>query len=376
MTDIFTPFDLAGLPLANRVVMAPMTRSRAPDDVATESIALYYAQRATAGLIVSEGTPISREGQGYLFNPGVFTPEQIAGWRLTTQSVHAVGARIFAQIWHVGRVSHPSIQADNLDPVSASSLIAIDATAFGYDEAGRPGLIATTAPRQLSTDEVSRVVGDFADAAANSIEAGFDGVEIHGANGYLLEQFLNPLVNDRTDRYAADTMENRLRFALEVVDACIARIGRERVGIRLSPFGKLFDMPLHDEIEATYTALVEALGERRIAYVHVMDQSGYGAGDKAAGESVSDKIHRLLGLFRQSLPTTALILAGGMTRERADALIAEGTIDLAAFGQPFISNPDLVARLRNDWPLTPPDRTTYYGGDARGFTDYAPHGAA
>ncbi len=372
MNQLFAPFKLAGTTLANRVVMAPMTRSRAPDDVATDTIALYYAQRATAGLIVSEGTPVSREGQGYLFNPGIFTPEQIAGWRLTTQTVHALGSHIFAQLWHVGRVSHTTIQHDGQSPVSASSKTAIGATAFGYDEQGNPGLVAASAPRQLATDEVPRIVQDFADAAENAIAAGFDGVEIHGANGYLFEQFLNPLVNDRTDRYAADTMENRLRFTLEAVDAVIARIGREKVGIRLSPYGRLFDMPHHDEIDATYTALVAALGERRIAYVHVMDQSGFVIGDKDTGMSVSERIHNLLRVFRKSLPETALILAGGLTRERAEQLIADGTIDLAGFGQPFISNPDLVARLQNGWPLTPPDRATYYGGGTQGFVDYAP----
>ena len=375
MSTLFKPFNLSGTTLSNRVVMAPMTRSRAPDDIANQTIALYYAQRATAGLIVSEGTSISREGQGYLFVPGIYSPEQIAGWRLTTSSVHALGARIFAQIWHVGRVSHTSIQANGQAPVSASSKTANGATAFGYDDAGKPGFVAASVPRQLSTDEVSRVVRDFADAAGNAIEAGFDGVEIHGANGYLLEQFLNPLVNDRNDRYAADKMENRLRFTLEVVDAVIAKIGRERVGIRLSPFGQLFDMPHHDAIAETYIALAAALGQRRIAYVHVMDQSGFGMGD-SRGESVSDKIHRLLGIFRKNLPATALILAGGMTRERAESLIADGTIDLAAFGQPFIANSDLVTRLRNDWPLTQPDRATYYGGDAHGFIDYLPYAKA
>jgi 2,4-dienoyl-CoA reductase-like NADH-dependent reductase (Old Yellow Enzyme family) len=376
MSNLFSPFDLSGMALANRVVMAPMTRSRAPNDVADPITALYYAQRATAGLIVSEGTPITREGQGYLFNPGIFTPEQVEGWRLVTQSVHAVGGRMFAQIWHVGRVSHPSIQTGGIDPVSASSKIANGATAFGYDENGNPGIIATTVPRPLATEEVERVVDDFANAASNAIEAGFDGVEIHGANGYLIEQFLNPGVNDRSDRYAADTMENRLRFVLEVVDAAIARIGRERVAIRLSPFGKLFDMPHLDQIEETYTALAAALGERRIAYIHIMDQSGYVGGEETKGETVSDLIVRLLGVFRKDLPATALILAGNMTRERADKLIADGTIDLAGFGQPFISNPDLVARLRNAWPLNPPDRTTYYGGDARGYIDYAPYAGA
>ncbi|WP_239015772.1 alkene reductase [Novacetimonas hansenii] len=369
MTDLFSTFDLAGTTLANRIVMAPMTRSRAPNDIATDTIALYYAQRATAGLIVSEGTPISREGQGYLFNPGIFTPEQIAGWRLTTQSVHSLGGRIFAQLWHVGRVSHPSIQTDGATPVSASSLIAKGATAFGYDEDGKPGFVATPAPRQLATGEVSRIVGDFATAAANAIDAGFDGVEIHGANGYLLEQFLNPTVNDRTDRYSADTLENRLRFVLEVVDAVIARIGAQRTGIRLSPFGKLFDMAHYDAIEETYAALMAALGRRRIAYVHIMDQTGFFY-DEGSTVPVSDRIHALMRQARPHLSTTALILAGGMTRERAETLIADGTIDLAAFGQPFISNPDLVARLQNGWPLATPDRATYYGGDTKGFVDY------
>lgn len=370
MTKLFQPFQLAGRTLSNRVVMAPMTRSRAPDDVATESIALYYAQRATAGLIVSEGTPISREGQGYVFNPGIYSKEQIAGWRLATQSVRALGGSMFAQIWHVGRVSHPSIQLNGQAPVSGTSKIAEGGMAYGYTEDGQPGMVATTTPRQLATGEVARVVQDYANAAANAVEAGFDGVEIHGANGYLIEQFLNPLVNDRDDQYAADSMENRLRFALEVVDAVIARIGRERVGIRLSPYGRLFGMPHYDEIDQTYTALVKALGERGIAYVHIMDQSGFFIGDDATAVSVSSKIHNLLRVFRTHLPQTALILAGGLTRESAEALIEDGTIDLAGFGQPFISNPDLVARLRNGWPLAQPDRATYYGGDARGLTDY------
>ena len=370
MTDLFAPFQLAATTLANRIVMAPLTRSRAPSDIATERIALYYTQRATAGLIVSEGTPISREGQGYLFNPGIYTPEQIAGWRLTTESVHAIGARMFAQIWHVGRVSHTSIQENGQAPASATTKIAQGATAYGYDEHGQPALVPTSAPRAFATDEVARVVRDYASAAANAIEAGFDGVEIHGANGYLLEQFINPLVNDRTDRYAADTMDNRLRFALEVVDAVVAKVGRARVGIRISPYGQLFDMPLYDEIDATYTALATALGERGIAYVHVMDQSGYVSRGNSATESVSDKIGRLLTVFRTRLPETKLILAGGMTRARAEQLINDDVIDLAAFGQPFISNPDLVARLKHGWPLAEPDRTTYYGGDAHGYIDY------
>ena len=372
MTNLFNTFDLAGTTLQNRVVMAPLTRSRAPHDAADERTALYYAQRATAGLIVSEGTPISREGQGYLFNPGIFTPEQIAGWRLVTDSVHAVGGRMFAQIWHVGRVSHPSIQHDGQLPVSASSKQAVGAQAFGFDVNGQPGLVEPPAPRQLDTAEIARVVGQFAAAADNAMEAGFDGVEIHGANGYLFEQFMNPLVNDRTDQYSATMLENRIRFTLEVIDAVVARIGAGRVGIRFSPYGQLFDMPLHPHIDETYTALVKAIGERGLAYVHLMDQSGFAMGDTTEGGERSG-FRALLASFRQYLPKTAIILAGGMTRERAEQMISDNTIDLAAFGAHFISNPDLVARLRNGWSLTPPDRTTFYGGDAKGYIDYAPY---
>jgi N-ethylmaleimide reductase len=283
---------------------------------------------------------------------------------------------MFAQIWHVGRLSHPSIQEDGKAPVSSSAKVAEGATAYGYDEAGKPALIPTTQPRPLTTDEVSRVARDFAAAAANACEAGFDGVEIHGANGYIIEQFLNPLVNDRTDKYAASDLESRLRFVLEVVDAVCDRIGPARVGIRLSPYGRLFDMPHYDEIDETYAALAAALGERGIAYVHVMDQTGFAVGETTSGEPVAERIQKLLKRFRKDLPATALILAGGMTKERADALIQDGTIDLAGFGQPYISNPDLVARFQNGWPLSQPNRETYYGGDARGFIDYPPYRAA
>ncbi len=298
MNNLFKTFDLSGRQLRNRVVMAPLTRSRAPRDVADERVALYYAQRATAGLIVSEGTPISREGQGYLFNPGIFTAEQIAGWRLTTDSVHAIGGRIFAQIWHVGRVSHTSIQEGGRAPVSASSKLAIGATAFGYDEKGEPNLVETSVPRQLATDEVSRIVQDFAQAAENAVEAGFDGVEIHGANGYLFEQFMNPLVNDRTDQYAAHSMTDRLRFTLEVVDAVIARIGANRVGIRISPYGQLFDMPLHPEIDQTYTTLARELGARRLAYVHVMNQSGFDVGNTQVGRRIRIRFRRTFAHYQ------------------------------------------------------------------------------
>lgn len=369
MIDLFSEYRLGEIALGNRFVMAPMTRSRAPEDVATEQIALHYTQRGTAGLIVSEGTPISREGQGYLFNPGIFTAEQIAGWKLVTDSVRSVGGKMFAQLWHVGRVSHTSIQLDGQAPVSSTDKPAQGAVAFGYAENGEAGFVATSTPRPLTTEEVGRVVEDFAQAAANAIAAGFDGVEIHGANGYLLEQFLNPLVNDRTDRYSAQNLEDRLRFVFEIVEAVSARIGADRVGIRISPYGQLFDMPIYPEIDETYSALCAGMRERQIAYVHVMDQTHFFmAGESSAAQE--EALRKLLKHCKGQLGDTALILAGDMTLERAQDLIDEGLIDLAAFGQPFIGNPDLVARLKNGWPLTTPDRDTYYGGDAKGYVDY------
>jgi N-ethylmaleimide reductase len=367
MSDLFDSYDLSGLLLPNRIVMAPLTRARAKHDAADELIALYYAQRSTAGLIISEGTPISRQGQGYLFNPGIFSSDQIAGWRKVTRSAHSAGGRIFAQLWHVGRVSHFSIQGRQ--PVSATDRIARGAMAFGYDEQGQPSFLPVSSPYALTTTEVGRIVEDFAIATDNAVAAGFDGIELHAANGYLFEQFLNPLVNDRTDRYSADLMENRLRFTLEVVDAVNARIGSQRVGIRFSPFGQNSDMPPYPDAEQTYLQLGRELADRRIAYMHFMDQSGY----RSMPAQVSDKVHSLLRKLRPTFDKGALILAGGQTLAKANELIASGTIDLAAFGQPFIANPDLVARLRNGWPLAKPERETYYGGGAEGYVDYPPY---
>jgi N-ethylmaleimide reductase len=371
MSDLFDSYDLSGLLLPNRVVMAPLTRARAKHEAADELIALYYTQRSTAGLIISEGTPISREGQGYVFNPGIFSSDQIAGWRKVTRSVHSAGGRIFAQLWHVGRVSHFSIQEQGRQPVSATDLIARGAMAFGYDEEGQPRFLPVSAPYALTTTEVGQVVEEFAIAAENAVAAGFDGIELHAANGYIFEQFLNPLVNDRTDRYSADLMKNRLRFTLEVVDAVNARIGSQRVGIRFSPFGQISDMPPYPDAEQTYLQLGRELADRRIAYMHFMDQSGFRVASMPG--RVSDKVHSLLRKLRPTFDKGALILAGGQTLAKANELIASGTIDLAAFGQPFIANPDLVARLRNGWPLAKPERETYYGGGAEGYVDYPPY---
>lgn len=362
MKTLFDNYQMGSIALQNRIVMAPMTRARATNGVADDQTALYYRQRASAGLIVAEGTPISQEGTGFVFIPGIWTDEQVAGWRLATDAVHEEGGKIFAQIWHVGRMSHTSIQANGAQPVSASSIPARDANskAFIVHEDGSSDFADASVPRALEIAEVARVVDDFANAASNAIAAGFDGVEIHGANGYLIEQFLNPHVNDRSDQYGADTVENRTRFVLEVVDAVIARVGAERTAVRFSPFGKLFDMPLHPLIEETYLHLAKELGERKVTYVHFMDQ---GSGGVAA---ISDDF---LKAFRARYQG-ALILAGSLNKERAQRLLQADLVDLAAFGQPFIGNPDLVDRLRNDYPLTVPNRTTFYGGNEVGYTDY------
>lgn len=359
MTRLFDTYRLGELDLDNRVVMAPMTRARCVDTVATADTAEYYRQRASAGLIVTEGTPISPEAQGYVFVPGIWSPAQVAGWRTVTDTVHADGGRIFAQLWHVGRLSHTSLQPDGRPPVSAGAVPAPQSKIFAFDDDGNVGFIDVSTPRALSTDEVGRVVGDFADAANNARTAGFDGVELHGANGYLFEQFLNPATNTRTDRYGG-SVTDRARFLLETVDAVSDVLGADRVGVRLSPFSELFDMPAYPEAADTYLHLASELSHRALAYVHLIDQL-------PGGRRILTP--EFLASFRARYDGT-VILAGGMTRKYAEELIEQDLIDLAAFGQPFIANPDLVARLQNDWPLAAPDPATLYGGGAEGYLDY------
>lgn len=361
MTDLFAPFRFAGHELRNRFVMAPMTRARRPDYVPDAETALYYRQRASAGLIVSEGTPVSPEGQGYIHVPGIWSDEQVEGWRLVTDAIHEQGGAIFAQLWHVGRMSHSSLQPDGGAPVSSTTRPARDPKSMAYvlGEDGVPGFAKPSVPRALATEEVSRVVADFARAGRNAQSAGFDGIEVHAANGYLFEQFLNPVLNERTDRYGG-SIENRVRLVLETVDALIGVLCKDRVGIRLAPFNRQFDMPVYDDGGETYLHLARELDKREIAYIHLND-------NWAAGHSVIDEA--FLREFRKAYRGT-LILAGAMTLDRARHLVEEGLIDLPAFGQPFISNPDLVERLRQGAALAQPDRATYYGGGSEGYTDY------
>ena len=258
MSILFSPYTLSGIELKNRVVMAPMTRARALTTVPDALTVLYYRQRASAGLIISEGVPVSVQGRGYLFNPGLYTQEQVEGWKNVTSAVHEDGGKIFAQLWHVGRVSHTTLQPDGGAPVSSSNKLAANSLAYAYDQDGQPGPIQASPPRALTTEEVEALKHDFVLAARRAVEAGFDGVEIHGANGYLFEQFINPTVNNRTDRYGG-SIENRIRLLLETLDAVADAIGRSKVGVRVSPFGRLFDMAPFDDEAETWVAVARAL---------------------------------------------------------------------------------------------------------------------
>jgi N-ethylmaleimide reductase len=364
MTKLFEPFDLSGTSLRNRIVMAPMTRSRSADLIPNASTALYYRQRASAGLIISEGVPISPEGRGYLFTPGIYTSEQVAGWRRVTDEVHDAGGKIFIQIWHVGRVSHTSILPDGMIPVSSSSLQANATPAFGYNEKGEPGHVPASKPRALSVADIKRVTADFVRAAQFAMDANFDGVEIHGANGYLFEQFINPTANNRTDEYGG-SIENRLRFMLETFDALASAIGGKRVGVRISPFGRLHGMTSFPDEAETWLALAEAFSTREMAYVHLSDQHTLGSAGIPTGFPQK---------FRQNF-RGALMAAGGFFRDNSEAALQSGDLDLVAIGRPFIANPDLVERFKNNWPLTPDDKASYYGLTERGYTDFPAYSA-
>ncbi|HEX7867753.1 MAG TPA: alkene reductase [Variovorax sp.] len=360
MSLLFEPFDLAGLRLENRVVMAPMTRARALRNVPDDLTALYYRQRAGAGLIVSEGSPVSQEGCGYLYTPGLYTTRQRDGWRKVTDAVHGAGGRIFAQLWHVGRVSHSSLQPGGAPPVGPTTRRAETTNVFAFDLEGRPGTVPASAPRALETAEIAGVTLDFVRAARLAIDAGFDGIEIHGANGYIFEQFINGALNDRTDRYGG-SIANRLRFLLETLDAVSAEIGSTRVGVRISPFGRLNDLqPYADEVE-TWVAAAAELDARRPAYVHLSDQLTIGA------EKLPDGFaHSFCQTYRGTL-----IAAGGFDRTSGERALDAGELDLVAIGRDFIANPDLVERMYHGWPLAKADRSTLYGmTGARGYTDY------
>lgn len=350
--DLFTPVQVGALELRNRVVMAPLTRSRAgPGNVPHPLNALYYAQRASAGLIISEASQIAPEGQGYISTPGIHSAEQIEGWKCVTSAVHAAGGPIVLQLWHVGRISHPSFQPGGQLPVAPSAV--------------RPNTQAYTAngfqpiptPRALETEEIEGVVERYAQGARNAIAAGFDGVEIHAANGYLIDQFLRDRTNKRTDRYGGG-IANRTRFLLEVVEAVSGAIGAERTGVRISPQNPANDMADSDP-QALFDYVAESLSGKGLAYLHIIED------DTGGGAVPPFDYKRLKQLFGG-----VVISNNGYDKARANKAIAEGRADLIAFGKPFIANPDLVVRLFFDAPLTPANPETFYGGAEQGYTDY------
>ncbi len=353
-TTLFTPTTLGKLQLKNRFVMAPMTRSRAIGNIPNELVAEYYAQRGSAGLIITEGTSPSPNGLGYARIPGIFSAAQVAWWKLVTDAVHAKGAKMFVQLMHCGRIGH----ALNL-PAGARVLGPSAVAAAGDMYTDAEGMKPNAMPEAMTEADIKTAIEEFAQAAKNAVAAGFDGVELHGANGYLLEQFIRPNSNQRTDR-CGGAIENRARFVLEVADAVIKAIGKDKVGIRLSPFGVASDMPLYDAMEADYTYLAQQLNARGLVYIHLVDHSAMGA------PKVPDSMK---ATFR-SVFKGKLIFCGGYDAARADSDLAAGKCDLVAFGRPFLANPDLVARWKTGATLNAPDMSTFYTPGAKGYTDY------
>lgn len=353
---LFSPFKLRDQTLRNRIVMAPLTRNRAAHgtDVPGPMNAEYYAQRATAGLIISEATQISPTGKGYAFTPGIYSREQVAGWRLVTDAVHKQGGTIYLQLWHVGRISHPSLQPGGVLPVAPSAIAPAKSRTF--IETGE--FVDIGKPRALDLQEIPGIIEDYRKATRNAMAAGFDGVEIHAANGYLIQQFLSDGTNQRSDRYGG-SVENRLRFALEVTDAVIGEAGAQRTGIRLSPVTPSND--IHDSDPASvYFPLVRELSSRRLAYVHVVEGHTQGPRDFHGLD-----FHALRREF-----DGPWMVNNAYTREMAVEAISSGYADLVAFGRLYIANPDLVERFRLNAPLNEIDTKTLYGGSARGYTDY------
>ena len=358
MTSLFDPTRLGDIPLANRIVMAPLTRNRARGQLPNALMRDYYVQRASAGLIITEATQISAQGQGYLDTPGIYTPEQVAGWRKITDAVHAAGGRIIVQLWHVGRISHVSLQPGGVAPVSST-----DQPARGKTFTAN-GFVDCSAPRALRSDEIAGLIEDYRHAARCAMAAGFDGVEVHGANGYLLEQFLRDSINDRTDGYGGP-IANRARLMVEVMQTVAAEIGAGRTGLRLSPITPSNDAAQDSDAQALYGHVVRALAPLKLAFLHLIEGATGGARD------LTDK-----GVKPFSYAALRAIYGGpwmvnnGYSRQMAINAVASGAADLVAFGKPFISNPDLVRRLRDDAPLAPWVQATLYGGGAAGYTDY------
>ena len=380
MADLFSARLLGGtLALKNGIVMAPMTRTRTSEgDVPNELMAKYYAQRASAGLIVTEATDVAPSSKGYALTPGIHTHAQKTGWRMVTDEVHRSNGTIFMQLWHVGRMAHPSLMPNGEAPWGVSEQRA-DAEVFAHDEHGKLGFIRAGAPRRLKTEEVSALVRTFAQAAADAQQAGFDGVEIHAANGYLFDQFLNSTLNTRDDRYGGRTVEDRTRFLLEVVDETVRLLGPGRVGVRLAPFGKFNSMPADPRVRETLLYVAQQLGRRDAAYMHLVYQL-MPEGNMESGKFQDHHLdHALLAEVRAAFPGAIIWCGGFNSREGAQSALDTGLADLIAFGRPYVANPDLVERLKHGRPLAEADPSTFYtrNGEA-GYTDfpvYAPEHA-
>ena len=363
MTSLFDPTLIGDIPVANRIVMAPLTRNRAKANQVPSELALtYYVQRASAGLIVAEATQISREGQGYLDTPGIYSPEQVAAWRKITDAVHAAGGKMVLQLWHVGRISHVSLQEGGIAPVSSTAKVAVAKT-FTTD-----GFVDVSAPRALRLDELPRIVADYRHAARCAVQAGFDGVEVHAANGYLIDQFLRNSINDRTDAYGG-SIANRTRLLVEVMTAVAQEVGAGRTGVRLSPITPVNDAQQDSDAQALFNSAVEQLAPLKLAFLHVIEGQTGGPRDVAPDVAPFDYT-ALHSRYTAGNPNGCWMVNNGYTRQMALDAVALGAADVVAFGRAFISNPDLVARLRADQPLAKMNPKTLYGGGAEGYTDY------
>ena len=352
--DLFSQYRMGDLTLPNRIVMAPMTRNRAGDaDVPVLLTVTYYVQRASAGMIITEGSQVSPQGVGYVHTPGIYSAAQVAGWKKVTEAIHRAGGRIFIQLWHVGRVSHPDFLGGDL-PVAPSAL---PVEGFVHTPGGKKPI---PVPRALKTDEVPDIVRQFRQAAENARAAGFDGVEIHGANGYLLDQFLRSGSNKRTDMYGG-SLENRARLPLEVTKAVIEVWGRDRVGYRISPHNDAHSMSDANPLE-TFSYFTRELNKIGLGYLHLIEPIGGGAGFVPPEARLGPTLRRI---FERTF-----ILNGGYGLQSGSEAITRGEADLIAFGVPFLANPDLPERFRQNEPLNEPDVATFYVGGAKGYTDY------
>ena len=353
--NLFSPLQLGPYTLPNRVVMAPMSRNRAGEgNVPTALNATYYAQRASGGLLITEATQVTPYGQGYPATPGIHSPEQVEGWKRVTEAVHARGGRIFLQLWHVGRISHPSLLPDGVLPVAPSAIAPEDGEASTYE-----GFKPYVTPRALETNELPGIVEAYRHGAENALAAGFDGVEIHGANGYLLDQFLRDGTNQRTDAYGG-SVENRARLLLDVTEAIVGVWGASRVGVRLSP-SSTFNSMSDSDPKATFSYAIDALNRFGLAYLHLIEPSET---DERHGGTIIPTVY-FRPLFKGLLMTN-----GNYDRDKANVAIARGAADLVSFGQLFLANPDLPERLQWDTALNAPDPSTFYGGDEKGYIDY------